>query len=101
MTSVSKMASKDVCGSDHEEIISLLTSVSSHFPINIPSTECKKKPYKRCTVCSKQNEQVKHVGSVKSVKCPFISRNVSKNTTQKRHFRRVRSYNPKDSILEH
>jgi hypothetical protein len=54
MTSVSKMVSKDVRGSDHEGTISLLESVLSHFPINIPSTECKKKPYKRCTVCSKQ-----------------------------------------------
>jgi hypothetical protein len=34
MTSVSKMASKDVRGSDHEGIISLLESVLSHFPIN-------------------------------------------------------------------
>jgi hypothetical protein len=50
MTSVSKIASKNVHGSDHEGIISLLKSVLSHFPINIPSTECKKKPYKRCTV---------------------------------------------------
>jgi hypothetical protein len=54
MTSVSKMVSKDVRGSDHEGIISLLESVLSHFPINIRSTVCKKKPYKRCTVCSKQ-----------------------------------------------
>jgi hypothetical protein len=45
-----------VHGSDHEGIISLLESVSSHFPINIPSTEYKKIPYKRCTVCSKQNK---------------------------------------------
>jgi hypothetical protein len=36
------MVSKDVRGSDHEGIISLLESVLSHFPINIPSTECKK-----------------------------------------------------------
>jgi hypothetical protein len=50
MTSVSKMASKDVCGFDHERIISLLESVLSHFPINIPHTEYKKKPYKRCTM---------------------------------------------------
>jgi hypothetical protein len=57
MTSVSKMASKDVRGSDHQGIIGLLESVLSHFPINIPSTECKKKPYKRCTVCSKQNKR--------------------------------------------
>jgi hypothetical protein len=56
MTSVSKMASKDVCGSDHKGIISLLESVLSHFPTNIPSTECKRKPYKRCTVCSKQKK---------------------------------------------
>jgi hypothetical protein len=48
------MASKDVRGSDHEGIISFSESVLSHFPINILSTECKKKPYKRCTVCSKQ-----------------------------------------------
>jgi hypothetical protein len=48
------MASNDVHGSDHEGIISSLESVLSHFPINIPSTECKKTPYKRCTVCSKQ-----------------------------------------------
>jgi hypothetical protein len=48
------MASKDVRGSDHEGLISLLESVLCHFPINIPSTECKKTPYKRCTVCSKQ-----------------------------------------------
>jgi hypothetical protein len=51
------MASKDVRGSDHKGIISLLESVLSHFPINIPSTECKKKPYKRCTVCSKQRSE--------------------------------------------
>jgi hypothetical protein len=57
MTSVSKMAFKDVRGSDHEGIISLLESVLSHFPINIPSTECKKQPYRRCTVCSKQNKR--------------------------------------------
>jgi hypothetical protein len=56
MTSVSKMPSKDVCGSDHEGIISLLESVLSHFPINIPSTECKKKPYKRCRMLSKQKK---------------------------------------------
>jgi hypothetical protein len=56
MISVSKMASKDVRGSDHEGVISLLESVLSHLPINIPSTECKKKPYKRCTVCSKQKK---------------------------------------------
>jgi energy-converting hydrogenase Eha subunit F len=57
MTSVSKMASKGVCGSNHEGTITLLESVLSHFPINIPSTECKKKLYKRCTVCSKQNKK--------------------------------------------
>jgi hypothetical protein len=49
------MESKDVRGSDHEEIISLLESVLPHFPTNVPSTECKKKPCKRCKVCSKQN----------------------------------------------
>jgi hypothetical protein len=49
LNSVSKMASKELCGSDHEGIISLLESVLSHFPINIPSTECKKTPYKRCS----------------------------------------------------
>jgi hypothetical protein len=81
------MASKDVCGSDHKGIISLLESVLSHFPINIPSTESKKKPNKRYTLCSKQNKKVKHVGIVKSVKCPFISKNVSRDTTQKHHFR--------------
>jgi hypothetical protein len=42
------MESKDVRSSDHEGIISLLESVLSHFPINIPSIECKKKPYERC-----------------------------------------------------
>jgi hypothetical protein len=72
MTSVYKMASKDVRGSDHEGIISLLESVLSHFPINISSTECKKKPYKRYTVCSKQNKtkEVKHVKEYHT-KTPF------------------------------
>jgi hypothetical protein len=54
MTSVSKMASKDVRGSDHEGVISLLESVLSHFPINIPS---KNKPYKRCTVRLKTKQK--------------------------------------------
>jgi hypothetical protein len=39
-----------------------------------------------------KTKEVKHVGSVKSVKCPFISRNVSRNTTQKHHFRRVLTF---------
>jgi hypothetical protein len=80
------MAPEDVCGSDHEGIISLLESVLSHFPINIPSTECKKKPYKRCSVLKTKTKEMKHAGSVKSVKCPFIYQNVSRNTIQKHHF---------------
>jgi hypothetical protein len=70
------MASKDEPGSDHEGIISILESVLSHFPIKIPSTECKKM---QCA--QNKTKEVKHVGSVKSVKCPFISQNVSRNST--------------------
>jgi hypothetical protein len=47
MTSVSKMTSKDVRGSDQKGRINLLESVLSQFPINIPSTECRKKPCKK------------------------------------------------------
>jgi hypothetical protein len=55
----------------------------AHFPINIPSTEHKKTPIKDAHCAQNKTKEVKHVGSMKSVKCPFISRNVSKNTTKK------------------
>jgi hypothetical protein len=80
------MVFNDVHGSDHEGIISLLESVLSHFPINIPSTECTRNPIKDVQCAQNKTKEVKHVGSVKNVKCPFISRNVSRNTTQKHHF---------------
>jgi hypothetical protein len=81
------MASKDVRGFDHAGMISLLESVISHFPINIPSTQCKKPPIKDVQCAQNKTKEVKRVGSVKSVKCPFMSRNVSRNTIQKHNFR--------------
>jgi predicted amino acid-binding ACT domain protein len=59
MTSVSKMASKDVCGSDHEGIISLLESVLSHFPINIPVESVRRNPIKDVQCAQNKTKQKK------------------------------------------
>jgi hypothetical protein len=90
MTSVSKMASKDVHGSDHEGTITLLESVLSHFPINIPSTECKKKPNKRCTVCSKHNKGSERCWQCEKCDVPL---HIPKCFKEKYHFRRVLTFN--------
>jgi hypothetical protein len=87
------MASKDVHSSDQEGIISLLESVLSHFPKTSPVQNVRRNHIKDVQCVQNITKEVKHVGSVKSVKCPFISQNVSRSTTHKHNFRSVLTFN--------
>jgi hypothetical protein len=88
MTSVSKMEYKDVRDSDPPQPLSdckLRTGLT--FQKTSPVQTVRRNPIKDVQCAQNRIKDVKHVGSVKSVKCPFISQNVSRNTTQKHHFR--------------
>jgi hypothetical protein len=63
------------------------------FQWTSPVQSVRRNPIKDVQCAQNKTKEVKHFGSVKSVKCPFIFRNVSRNTTQKHHFRWALTFN--------